>query len=154
MYLTPLIPNYFHIQISQTDLHTFSWRISGENLIKDQCIFRLIIILLIVITCFHNDVLILLWKTDVCYSLKKANSIFFWVFISPRMQGNSLCKCSLKSLKSLSTVFYFLQAKSEFSSTEEIVQTIQTMTANLAKVSNLYPIIHLASTLQKQMVFI
>ena len=60
----------------------------------------------------------------------------------------------LKSLKSLSTVFYFLQAKSEFSSTEEIVQTIQTMTANLAKVSNLYPIIHLASTLQKQMVFI
>lgn len=66
------------------------------------------------------------------------------------MRGNSLCKCSLKYFKSLSTVFYFLQAKSEFSSTEEIVQTIQTMTANLAKVSNLYPIIHLASTLQKQ----
>ena len=154
MYLTPLIPNYFHIQISQTDLHTFSWRISGENLIKDQCIVRLIIILLIVITCFHNDVLILLWKTDVCYSLKKANSIFCWVFISPRMQGHSLCKCSLKSLKSLSAVFYFLQAKSEFSSTEEIVQTIQTMTANLAKVSNLYSIIRLASTQQKQMVFI
>ena len=154
MYLTPLIPNYFHMQISRTDLHTFSWRISGENLMKDQSIFPLIIILLIVITCFHNDVLILLWKTDVCYSVKKANSIFCWVFISPRMQGNSLCKCSLKSLKSLSAVFYFLQAKSEFSSTEEIVQTIQTMTANLAKVSNLYPIIHLASTLQKQMVFI
>lgn len=70
------------------------------------------------------------------------------------MQGHSLGKCSLKSLKSLSAVFYFLQAKSEFSSTEEIVQTIQTMTANLAKVSNLYPIIRLASTLQKQMVFI
>ena len=46
MYLTPLIPNYFHIQISQTDLHTFSWRISGENLIKDQSISPLIIILL------------------------------------------------------------------------------------------------------------
>ena len=70
------------------------------------------------------------------------------------MQGNSLCKCSLKSLKSLSFVFYFLQAKSEFSSTEEIVQTIQTMTANLAKVSNLYPIIQSASTQQKRMVFI
>ena len=42
----PLIPNYFHIQISQTDLHTFSWRISGENLIKDQSISPLIIILL------------------------------------------------------------------------------------------------------------
>ena len=69
------------------------------------------------------------------------------------MQGNSPFKCSLKYFKSLSTVFYFLQAKSEFSSTEEIVQTIQTMTANLAKVSNLYTIIQSASTQQRQMVF-
>ena len=36
--LNPLSPN-IHIQILQTDLYTFPWRMSWENLIKDQSIF-------------------------------------------------------------------------------------------------------------------
>ena len=36
--MNPLSPN-IHIQILQTDLHTFPWRISWENLIKDQRFF-------------------------------------------------------------------------------------------------------------------
>ena len=38
--LNPLSPN-IHIEILQTDLHTFSWRISWENLVKDQIFFYL-----------------------------------------------------------------------------------------------------------------
>ena len=38
------------MQILQTGLYTFPLRISGENLIKDQSIFSLVIILLILIT--------------------------------------------------------------------------------------------------------
>ena len=38
------------MQILQTDLHTFPLRISWENLIKDQGIFSLVSILLILIT--------------------------------------------------------------------------------------------------------
>ena len=38
-----LSPN-IHIQILQTDLHTFPNRVSGENLIADQSIFCLAII--------------------------------------------------------------------------------------------------------------
>ena len=45
----PLSPS-IHIQILQTDLHTFPLRISWENLIKDQGIFTWVIILLILIT--------------------------------------------------------------------------------------------------------
>ena len=47
--LNPLSPN-IHKQILQTDLYTFPIRISWENLIKDQGIFALVIILLILIT--------------------------------------------------------------------------------------------------------
>ena len=45
MYL-PVIPLYpnFYIQILQIDLHTFSWRIGGEDLVNDQSIFPLMII--------------------------------------------------------------------------------------------------------------
>ena len=39
-----------NIQILQTDLHTFCWRIKWENLIIDQGIFSWVIILLILIT--------------------------------------------------------------------------------------------------------
>ena len=39
-FLNPLSPN-IHIQILQTDLHTFSLRISWENLIRDQRFFSL-----------------------------------------------------------------------------------------------------------------
>ena len=42
-------PN-IQIQILQTDLHTFHYKISWENLIKNQSIFPLVIILLIFIT--------------------------------------------------------------------------------------------------------
>ena len=35
-----LSPN-IHIQILQSDLHTFPWRISWENLVKDQIFFSL-----------------------------------------------------------------------------------------------------------------
>ena len=45
----PLSPN-IHIQILQTDLYTFPYRMSKENLINDQRIFPLVIILLIVVT--------------------------------------------------------------------------------------------------------
>ena len=44
--LVPLTPNIC-IQFLQTDLHTFPWKISWENLIKDQSIFALMFILLI-----------------------------------------------------------------------------------------------------------
>ena len=44
----PLSPN-IHIQLL-TDLHTFSYSISWENLLKDQSNFPLVIILLILIT--------------------------------------------------------------------------------------------------------
>ena len=56
-YLYPVIPTdlnplsrSIHIQILQTDLHTFPYRMSWENLIKDQGIFTWVIILLILIT--------------------------------------------------------------------------------------------------------
>ena len=34
----PLSSN-IHLQILHTDLHTFSWKTSGENLSKDQSVF-------------------------------------------------------------------------------------------------------------------
>ena len=37
----PLSPINIHIQILQTDLHTFPLRISLENLVKDQIVFSL-----------------------------------------------------------------------------------------------------------------
>ena len=39
-----------HIQVLQTDLHTFPERMSLENVIKDQGIFSWVITLLILIT--------------------------------------------------------------------------------------------------------
>ena len=48
-YLHPLSPNT-HIQILQSDLRTFPLTTSWENLIKDQSIFFMVIILLILIT--------------------------------------------------------------------------------------------------------
>ena len=59
--INPLSPKfYIHIQILQTDLRTFSLRISSENLIKDHRIFPLVIILLILITSSPDNVWILL----------------------------------------------------------------------------------------------
>ena len=75
--INPLSPKfYIHIQILQTDLHTFSLRISSENLIKDHCIFPLVIILLILITLTLDNVWILLgencfWSLLALNGLKK-----------------------------------------------------------------------------------
>ena len=51
-----------HLQILQAGLHTFLKRISWENLIKDQSIYPVVIIniLVIVITFSLDDMLILL----------------------------------------------------------------------------------------------
>ena len=49
MAINPLSPN-IHIQILQTDLHTFPLRISWENLIKHQGIFSFVIIFYILTT--------------------------------------------------------------------------------------------------------
>ena len=54
------------MQILQTDFHTSLWGICGEILIKDQSIFPLVIILLILITFTLGYVLMLLQeKIDV-----------------------------------------------------------------------------------------
>ena len=58
----PLSPN-IHIRILQTDLHTSPLTISWENLIKDQSIFSMVTILLILITLFLDNVWILLGET-------------------------------------------------------------------------------------------
>ena len=55
----PPSPN-IHIQTLQADLLTFPQGISGENLIKDQSIFPLVIIFSILITFFLDSVLIML----------------------------------------------------------------------------------------------
>ena len=65
--INPLSPN-IHIQILQTDLHTSPLTISWENLIKDQSIFSMVIILLILITLSLDSVWILLGET-CCWSL-------------------------------------------------------------------------------------
>ena len=57
--INPLSPNV-HIQILQTDLHTFPYRISLENLIKDQRFFPLVIFILLLISFSRDVVLILL----------------------------------------------------------------------------------------------
>ena len=55
-------------EILQTDLYTFPYRISWENLIKDQGIFYSVIILLILIT-FSFDNLWTLLGENWCWSL-------------------------------------------------------------------------------------
>ena len=78
--INPLSPN-IHIQILQTDLHTSPLTISWENLIKDQSIFSIVIILLILITLSLDSVWMLgetcCWSllalkglTSFCYSLR------------------------------------------------------------------------------------
>ena len=62
----PLSPNT-HIQILHSDLHIFSLRMCWENLIKDQGIFSLVIILLILITFSLGYVLVLLGE-NWCWS--------------------------------------------------------------------------------------
>ena len=62
--INPLSPN-IHIQILQTDLHTFSKRIGWENIkkIKNQSIFPEVIIF----TLSFDNVLILLEEIDLIH---------------------------------------------------------------------------------------
>ena len=71
--LNPLSPS-IHIQILQTDLHTFPFRISWENLIKDQGIFSLVIILLILITFSLANLWISLGE-NWCWSLLRLKGL-------------------------------------------------------------------------------
>ena len=66
-FLNPLSPS-IHIQIPQTDLHTFPLRISWENLIKHQGIFSFVIIFYILTTLSLDNVWTLLGE-NWCWSL-------------------------------------------------------------------------------------
>ena len=62
------LPN-IHIQIHQTiNINRFPLRISRENLVKDQNIFPLVIIFLILIIFSFDDVL-MSWRENWCWSL-------------------------------------------------------------------------------------
>ena len=65
--INPLSPS-IHIQIPQTDLHTFPLRISWENLIKHQGIFSFVIIFYILTTLSLDNVWTLLGE-NCCWSL-------------------------------------------------------------------------------------
>ena len=65
--VNPWSPN-IQVQILQSDLRTFPLRISWENLMKDQGIFSLLIILLILITLSLENVWITLGEI-LCWSL-------------------------------------------------------------------------------------
>ena len=65
--LNPQTPN-IHIQILQTDLHSFPLRISWENLIKHQGIFSFVIIFYILTTLSLDNVWTLLGE-NCCRSL-------------------------------------------------------------------------------------
>ena len=69
----PLSPS-IHIQILQTDLHTFPLRISWENLIKHQGIFSFMIIFYILTTLSLDNVWTL--SSKCCYF----NFFFFHFF--------------------------------------------------------------------------
>ena len=64
--LNPLSPD-IHLQILHTDLYTFRSRISWVNLTKDQGIFVLVIILLILITFSFDSEWVLL-RENCCWS--------------------------------------------------------------------------------------
>ena len=78
MVFNPLSPS-IHIQILQTDLHTFPLRISWENLIKHQGIFSFVIIFYILTTLSFDNVWTLLGE-NCCWSLLalKPSEIFFY----------------------------------------------------------------------------
>ena len=52
--------NYIHMKILHANAHTFPLRNSWENLIKDQGIFSVVIIFLILLTFSLNSAVILL----------------------------------------------------------------------------------------------
>ena len=82
---TPLIPN-INIKILQTDLYTFPWRISWENLIKDQIVIHLVIILLILTPFYLHNALVLL-QENWCWSLLglKGLQCYGYFLLSPKV---------------------------------------------------------------------
>ena len=60
--------------------------------------------------------------------------MYYWFLHLPRLFKKGRKKTQLSKIFLRDLVYNFLQVKEEFSSTAEIVHTIQTMTANLAKV--------------------
>ena len=65
--INPLSPS-IHVQILQTDLHTFPLRINWENLIKHQGFFSFMIIFYILTTLSLDNVWTLLGE-NCCWSL-------------------------------------------------------------------------------------
>ena len=68
------------MQILQTDLHPFFLRISWENLIKDQGIFSLVIILLILVTLSLDNVWTSLGE-NCCWSPLGLKGLNWLVFV-------------------------------------------------------------------------
>ena len=66
-------PN-IHLHILLTELSTFPYTVSWENLIKDQSIFPLVIILLILII-FSLDCLFALSGQNLCWSLLRVKAV-------------------------------------------------------------------------------
>ena len=93
----PLSP-VIHIQILQSDCHTFPYRISWENLFKDQSIFSWVIILFLLINFSFNYVLIWLgehWYWSLLGLLKR-------VSLHPHWQMNHV-------LEAASTTFWIIE---------------------------------------------
>ena len=79
----PLSPN-IHLEILRTDLYMFHWKTSWENLLKDQCVFLKVIILVILIT-FSLHYVLIVWGENWCWSLlskgpgkSSSNKIINW----------------------------------------------------------------------------
>ena len=81
--VNPLSPN-IHLQILQTDLHTFPLRISWETLINNLGIFSSVIISLILITLFLDNVWILLAE-NWCWSLLGERLSLFITLPTPNL---------------------------------------------------------------------
>ena len=67
--VNPLLSPKIHIQILRTDLHTFLYRISWENLIKDQSIFPLLVIIWFILVTIPLQYVLILSGESWCWSL-------------------------------------------------------------------------------------
>ena len=112
-WVNPLSPN-IHIQILQTDLHTFPLRITWENLIKDHVIFPLVIMLLILITIPLDNVWILLGENCFLSLLARKvlrlvsveeDSLWFWEMCVSKAQ--SFAAVSVKWERLAKGAFHF-----------------------------------------------
>ena len=92
--INPLSPS-IHIQILQTDLHTFPLRISWENLIKHQGILSFMIIFYILTTWSLDNVWTLLGE-NCCWSLLVYVKSMLLIWTLP-YQGLLSHTCTLKN---------------------------------------------------------